>query len=100
MGLQVHGYPNLFTTGAPLAPSAALCNMTTCLQQQAEWINDCISYVSNEGKNVIEPSRTAQDEWVAHHDAMTNETLVAKTNSWYMGGNVECKPRRLLSYIG
>lgn len=29
MGLQVHGYPNLFTTGAPLAPSAALCNMTT-----------------------------------------------------------------------
>ena len=23
MGLQVHGYPNLFTTGAPLAPSAA-----------------------------------------------------------------------------
>jgi acetone monooxygenase len=100
MGLQVHGYPNLFTTGAPLAPSAALCNMTTCLQQQAEWINDCISYVSNEGKNVIEPSRTAQDEWVAHHDAMTNETLVAKTNSWYMGGNVEGKPRRLLSYIG
>jgi acetone monooxygenase len=30
MGLQIHGYPNLFTTGAPLAPSAALCNMTTC----------------------------------------------------------------------
>jgi cation diffusion facilitator CzcD-associated flavoprotein CzcO len=29
MGLQIHGYPNLFTTGAPLAPSAALCNMTT-----------------------------------------------------------------------
>ena len=100
MGLQVHGYPNLFTTGAPLAPSAALCNMTTCLQQQAEWINDCISYVGNEGKNVIEPSRTAQDEWVAHHDEMTNATLVAKTNSWYMGGNVEGKPRRLLSYIG
>lgn len=24
MGLQVHGYPDLFTTGAPLAPSAPL----------------------------------------------------------------------------
>ena len=45
MGLQVHGYPNLFTTAAPLAPSAALCNMTTCLQQQAEWISDCITYM-------------------------------------------------------
>jgi acetone monooxygenase len=40
MGLQIHGYPNLFTTGAPLAPSAALCNMTTCLQQQVDWITD------------------------------------------------------------
>ena len=28
MGLQVHGYPNMFTTAVPLAPSAALCNMT------------------------------------------------------------------------
>jgi acetone monooxygenase len=25
---------------------------------------------------------------------------VTKTNSWYMGSNVEGKPRRLLSYIG
>ncbi|MBL8472028.1 MAG: hypothetical protein JNM98_09535, partial [Rhodocyclaceae bacterium] len=27
-------------------------------------------------------------------------TLVVKTDSWYMGSNVEGKPRRLLSYIG
>ena len=37
-GLQIHGYPNLFTTGAPFAPAAALCNMTTCLQHQVDWI--------------------------------------------------------------
>ena len=41
MGLMVHGYPNMLTTAVPLAPSAALCNMTTCLQQQTEWISDC-----------------------------------------------------------
>ncbi|MBT7562680.1 MAG: NAD(P)/FAD-dependent oxidoreductase [Proteobacteria bacterium] len=100
MGLQVHGYPNMFTTGAPLAPSAALCNMTTCLQQQAEWINDCIAHVCKSGKGVIEPSETVQDDWVQHHDDTANATLVSKTNSWYMGSNVEGKPRRLLSYIG
>ena len=33
LGLMKYGFPNLFMTGAPLAPSAALCNMTTCLQQ-------------------------------------------------------------------
>ncbi|MBO0800428.1 MAG: NAD(P)/FAD-dependent oxidoreductase, partial [Blastocatellia bacterium] len=100
MGLQVHGYPNLFTTGAPLAPSAALCNMTTCLQQQVEWISDCIQYLRNNALSVIEPTRQTQDAWVAHHDEIANSTLVTKTYSWYMGSNVDGKPRRLLSYIG
>ena len=100
MGLQVHGYPNLFTTGAPLAPSAALCNMTTCLQQQAEWISDCIGYMRDRDLNVCEPTREAEDQWIEHHEEVAAATLVTKTNSWYMGSNVEGKPRRLLSYIG
>ncbi len=100
MGLQVHGYPNLFTTGAPLAPSAALCNMTTCLQQQTEWITDCIKHLRENDVHVIEASREAEDEWVRHHDEIANATLVSKTYSWYMGSNIEGKPRRLLSYIG
>lgn len=100
MGLQVHGYPNLFTTGAPLAPSAALCNMTTCLQQQVDWITACIATMRSKGVQVIEASKDLQDRWVAHHDETANATLVVKTDSWYMGSNVKGKPRRLLSYIG
>ena len=100
MGLQVHGYPNLFTTAAPLAPSAALCNMTTCLQQQAEWISNCIRYMRDRDVKVCEPTREGEDQWVAHHEEIAAATLVTKTNSWYMGSNVEGKPRRLLSYIG
>lgn len=100
MGLQVHGYPNLFTTAVPLAPSAALCNMTTCLQQQVEWIADCIKYLRGKNLNVIEPTRDTEDQWVAHHDETANATLIAKTNSWYLGSNVEGKPRRVLSYCG
>ncbi|KWV60686.1 cyclohexanone monooxygenase [Bradyrhizobium macuxiense] len=100
MGLQVHGYPNLFMTAVPLAPSAALCNMTTCLQQQVEWIADCIKYMRGKNLNVIEPTRDTEDQWVAHHDETANATLIAKTNSWYLGSNVEGKPRRVLSYTG
>ncbi len=100
MGLQVYGYPNLFTTATPLAPSAALCNMTTCLQQQVEWISDCIRYMEEKGLKVCEPTREGEDAWVAHHEGIAAQTLVVKTNSWYMGSNVEGKPRRLLSYIG
>ena len=100
MGLQVHGYPNLFTTAAPLAPSAALCNMTTCLQQQTEWISDCIRHMRKQNLKVCEPTKEAEDGWIEHHEQTAAPTLVVKTNSWYMGSNVEGKPRRLLSYIG
>ncbi len=100
MGLQVHGYPNLFITGSPLSPSAALCNMPTCLQQMVDWISDCIGYAQANGKQVIEPTAEFEDQWVRHHDETAAATLVVKTDSWYMGSNIDGKPRRLLSYIG
>ena len=100
MGLQVHGYPNMFTTAVPLAPSAALCNMTTCLQQQTEWISDCIKYMRSKNHSVIEPTAEMEDNWVAHHDETANATLISKTNSWYLGSNIPGKPRRVLSYTG
>jgi len=100
MGLQVHGYPNLFMTMAPFSPAAAFCNVPTCLQQQVDWISDCIAFVRQQGRHSIEPSAEAEAKWVAHHDELANMTLVPKTNSWYMGSNVKGKPRRLLAYAG
>ena len=100
MGMQFHGYPNMFATGAPLAPSAAFCNMTTCLQYQVNWITDCIQYMENNGKNVIEPSKEFEDGWVKHCNEVVEPTLFSRSNSWYMGSNVEGKPRGLLAYLG
>lgn len=100
MGMQKHGFPNLFMTGAPLAPSAALCNMTTCLQQQTEWITDCIAALRRANKAVIEPTAEGEEAWVRHHDETANATLISKTDSWYTGSNVAGKPRRVLSYTG
>jgi len=100
MGLQIHGYPNMFTTAVPLAPSAALCNMTTCLQQQTEWISDCIAYIRANDKAVIEPTAEGEEAWVRHHDETAGATLISKTDSWYLGTNVPGKPRRVLSYCG
>ncbi len=100
LGLQIHGYPNLFTTGAPLAPAAALCNMTTCLQHQVDWITGCIGFLSARGLTEIEPTKETQDEWVKYHDDIANATLIAQTDSWYMGSNVPGKQRRMLSFAG
>ena len=65
-----------------------------------EWISHCIQYLRSKNLHCIEPTREAEEQWVAHHDELANATLVSKTSSWYMGSNVEGKPRRLLSYIG
>ena len=100
MGLQVHGYPNMFTTAVPLAPSAALCNMATCLQQQAEWISACIAHMRGRDRMVIEPTAEMEDRWVAHHDETAGQNLISRTNSWYVGSNVPGKPRRVLAYTG
>lgn len=93
-------YEDLFTVAGPLAPATALCKMTSCLQQQFDWVTDCIHYVREHGRTVIEPTAEKEAEWVKHHDETANTTLVIKTHSWYMGSNVDGKPRRLLSYIG
>jgi len=100
MGLQVHGYPNLFTVGAPLASSTAFCNVPICVQQQSEWITDCIRFMTDSNYTVIEATKSAQDDWVEFHDQTASATMLAKINSWYTGGNVPGKPRRVIGYMG
>lgn len=101
MGLQVHGFPNLFMTSAPFAPAAAFCNAPTCLQQQVDWISDCIRYVREQRRGqVIEATPEFETKWIAHHDEIANMTLISKTRSWYTGANVAGKQNRVLGYLG
>ena len=100
MGLQVHGFPNMFMTMAPLSPAAAFCNVPTCIQQQIDWIADCIDFVRSQAQQAIEPSAEAEAGWVAHHEEIADTILVSKANSWYMGSNIEGKRRGLLAYAG
>lgn len=99
MGLQVHGFPNLFTTMAPLAPAAAFCNVPTCLQQQVDWISNCIGYLQAKGRSVIEPTRELEDQWVQHHDELASQTIIADSASWYVKRGRNGKSR-MLSYLG
>lgn len=100
LGLQVHGFPNLYTVAGPLAPATGFCNMTTCLQQQVDWITDAIVFLRDQGKHTMEPTQEREEAWVQHHDEVANSTLLMSVDSWYNGANIEGKPRRLLSYIG
>ena len=99
LGLQVHGFPNLFTTMAPLAPAAAFCNVPTCLQHQVDWIARCIAYVRASGHEQIEPTAEFERGWVQHHDELASQTIIIDSASWYVKRNKD-GGRRLLSYLG
>ena len=99
-GLTIAGFPNLFTVTGPYSP-AVLAVMIVAIEQHVEWIDACIGYLRDEGIETIEATREAQEEWVAHVDEVTAQTVFPlATNSYYNGANVPGKPRTFPLYAG
>lgn len=99
LGLQIAGFPNLFTITGPGSPSV-LTNMPVAIEQHVEWISDCIEYLREHGLSRIEANEESQEEWVEHVSEIASETLYPKANSWYMGANVPGKSRVFMPYVG
>lgn len=100
LGLQVVGFPNLFTVTGPGSPSV-LCNMPVAIEQHVEWITDCIAAMREKGVARIEPDPVAVEDWVAHTNAVADATLMPSAgHSWYLGANVPGKPRVFMPYAG
>jgi len=100
LGLQMPGFPNLFTITGPGSPSV-LTNMPVCIEQHVDWITDCIAHLRAEGVARIEPDPVAVDGWVAHVNEAANATLLPQAgHSWYLGANVPGKPRVFMPYAG
>ncbi|MEO2173300.1 MAG: NAD(P)/FAD-dependent oxidoreductase, partial [bacterium] len=53
LGLQMHGFPNLFKITGPGSPSV-LCNMLVAIEQHVNWIGDCIKYLGDNNLESIE----------------------------------------------
>lgn len=100
LGLQIAGFPNLFTITGPGSPSV-LTNMPTSIEQHVDWITACIGHMQARGASRIEAEPAAEDEWVAHVNDAAEQTLLPKANSsWYLGANVPGKPRIFMPYAG
>ena len=99
LGLQVAGFPNLFTVTGPGSPSV-LTNMVVSIEQHVEYIRDVISSLNAEGLSTIEATEEAQAEWVAWVNAVAGLTLFHGCSSWYLGANVPGKPRVFMPLPG
>lgn len=98
LGLQVAGFPNLFLVTGPGSPSV-LSNMVVSIEQHVDWIARCLEHLREAGATTIEATLQAQDEWMNHVHALAAETLYPKANSWYVGSNIQGKPREFNVYV-
>ncbi|GJD66085.1 flavin-containing monooxygenase [Methylobacterium frigidaeris] len=100
LGLQVPGFPNLFTMTGPGSPSV-LTNMPVAIEQHAEWIADCIAHLRERGLDRIEAKAEAAEFWGEEVDRAASATLLPMaSSSWYLGANVPGKPRVFMPYAG
>ena len=100
LGLQMPGFPNLFTVTGPGSPSV-LTNMPVAIEQHVEWITDCISWMRSHGIARCEPTVDAAERWSEEVNEAANATLLPlATHSWYLGANVPGKPRTFMPYAG
>ena len=99
LGLGISNFPNLFTVTGPGSPSV-LSNMMPSIEQHVNWITDCIDWMIQNEKTVIESSETAEDDWMVLVNEIADMTIFTDTKSWYNGSNIESKAKAFLPFIG
>ncbi len=99
LGLQVAGFPNLFTVVGP-HNAANFCNVPRCIEQNVEWVTDCIRYLRDHHLQLIRATDEAEEHWRQHCEEVVSNTLFTTADSWFMGANIPGKKRTFLAYGG
>jgi cation diffusion facilitator CzcD-associated flavoprotein CzcO len=99
LGLSTANFPNFFIVAGPGSPSVT-CNMALAAEQHVDWIAECILYLRAHGLRTIEATEQSEDEWVDQVNAEADKTLFPTVDSWYLGSNIEGKPRVFMPYVG
>ena len=99
LGLMVAGFPNMFVVTGPGSPGVKT-QMIASIEQHVDWIADAIDHLGKHQLDRIEPTPTAETDWVHHVNQVADSTLYPLANSWYMGANIPGKPRVFMPYVG
>jgi cation diffusion facilitator CzcD-associated flavoprotein CzcO len=98
LGLMVSGFPNFFMVNGP-QNAATLCNAGRCIEQNVQWIADCLAYLGRHDLTRISPSASAEAEWVEHVEDIADATVLRRMKRcWFFGANTPGKPHRANIY--
>lgn len=99
LGISTAGFPNMFMITGPQSPSV-LSNVIVSIEQHVDWIMDCLEYLNKHNADTIEANPESEQMWSQQCQAIADMTLLSKTDSWYMGANIEGKRREFLAFAG
>jgi cation diffusion facilitator CzcD-associated flavoprotein CzcO len=86
LGLQVAGFPNLFTLAGPQSASVA-SNFPPAIEAIVEWTSNMVREMTTRGVKRVETTEAAEEEWAGHVKKGYEGLLLAKTHSWFTGYN-------------
>jgi cation diffusion facilitator CzcD-associated flavoprotein CzcO len=80
LGLGASGFPNMFFTYGPQAPTA-LCNGPTCAQAQGDWILQAMNHMKDKSLKKMEVKKESEDEWKDLIWTLANASLLPSVDS-------------------
>ncbi len=94
LGLQIEGFPNLFTLVGP-HNAATFCNMPRCIEQNVDWVTELLRHMRERGLRRAEATAAAETQWTAHVHEVAERMLFTRIDSWMTGINKNlASPRR------
>lgn len=80
LGMATTGFPNMFFTYGPQAPTA-FCNGPTCAEYQGNFIHRTMNSMRKSNIKRIEPKADAEDAWATKIQNLANASLLPTTKS-------------------
>ena len=80
LGMAVAGFPNMFFTYGPQAPTA-LCNGPTCAEYQGDFILRAMGHMRKRGLRRVEAQEDAEERWCETVRAFADASLLPGTKS-------------------
>ena len=86
LGLQIEGFPNLFTLVGP-HNAATFCNIPRCIEQNVDWVTALIRHMREKGYSRVEATVEAERDWTEHVHDVAQRMLFTRVDSWMTGIN-------------
>ncbi|HEX5527940.1 MAG TPA: cyclohexanone monooxygenase, partial [Methylomirabilota bacterium] len=98
LGLQIVGFPNLFTLVGP-HNAASFCNIPRCIEQNVDWVTALIVHMREKGHTRVEATPEAERDWTQHVLDTGRRMLFTQVDSWMMGVNSNVAGKQKRTFI-